>query len=155
MNNCQVSLRNEVLVLREINHPHTVKMFEVFENSKRIYLVFELIQGGELFERLKKKKTYAEEQAALVMKQLMEGLIYLEKKQIIHRDLKLENIMLVSQDNDHELKIVDFGLSTKIDKVDPNVRCGTPGYVAPEVIGGGRYDYKSDIFSCGVILYIL
>jgi Serine/threonine protein kinase len=130
-------------------------MFDIFENPKRIYIIFELIKGGELFERLKKKKTYKEEQAAIVIKQLMEALIYLEKKHIIHRDIKLENIMLVHEENDCDIKIVDFGLSTTIEKVDPNVRCGTPGYVAPEVISGGHYDYKSDIFSCGVVLYIL
>jgi len=118
-------------------------------------MIFQLLEGGELFDRVLKKKKYDERESAIVMKQLLEALIYLENKGIIHRDLKLENILLVNKEDDCLIKLADFGLSVTLENLDPKVRCGTPGYVAPEILADEKYDEKVDIFSAGVILYIL
>ena len=127
----------------------------MFEDEYTIYMVFELLEGGELFKRVLNKRRYTELEAAGVIRQILEALVYLEQKGIVHRDIKLENVLLVSQESDVRVKLADFGLSVAVDKIDPRVRCGTPGYVAPEVIKGSMYGCKSDIFSTEVILYIL
>ena len=118
-------------------------------------MIFQLLEGGELFDRVLKKKKYDERESAIVMKQLLEALIYLENKGIIHRDLKLENILLVNREDNCLIKLADFGLSVNLEHLDPKVRCGTPGYVAPEIITGKTYDCKTDMFSIGAILYVL
>jgi len=118
-------------------------------------MVFHLLEGGELFDRVLKRKKYTEREAAIVMRQLLEALVYLESKRIIHRDLKLENILLVNKEDDCLIKLADFGLSVTLENLDPKVRCGTPGYVAPEIITGKAYDCKTDMFSAGAILYVL
>ena len=120
-----------------------------------IYLIFELLEGGELFERVLKKKRYTERESAIVIKQIFESLVYLERKGVVHRDIKLENVLLANREDDCLVKLADFGLSTTVERIDPKMRCGTPGYVAPEIIAGKMYDCKSDIFSTGAILYVL
>ena len=94
----------------------------------------EMVYGGELFDKVLECKFYKEKDAAKCIYCLLKALAYMSSKNIIHRDLKLENILLCSKDNKSEIKIADFGLSTSIDNIDLFRHCGTPGYVAPEVL---------------------
>lgn len=139
-----------------IDHNHTIKLYEVYESEKYIHLVFEYLDGGELFERIKSKGNYQEKDAINVMRNLLEALDYLHSKGIVHRDLKPENLILASKDNDYNLKIADFGLASFIKKGELlKLRCGSPGYVAPELLEDKGYNSKADIFSAGVILYVM
>lgn len=149
------AVRTELSVHRNLSHPSILQFIEAYEDEDKIYIMTELLEGGELFERTLVKKRYTEKEAAIVMKQILEALIYLEIKGIIHRDLKLENVLLVRRNDDCYIKIADFGLSIPNQKVDTKTRCGTPGYIAPEMILEKSYDCKVDVFSVGAMLYIL
>lgn len=142
--------------MRKMNHENIIKLHEVHENDTNIYLVLELLRGGELFERIVKKGIYTEKDAAVLMKKLLSALDYMHSKGIMHRDIKPENLILKDPDNNHDVKIADFGLATVVSQGEYLFRrCGTPGYVAPEILADEKYDQKVDIFSAGVILYIL
>lgn len=139
-----------------MNHDNVIKLFEVHESDTHIYLILELLRGGELFERIIKKGIYTEKDAAIMMKKLLSALEYMHSKGIMHRDIKPENLILKDQENNYEVKIADFGLATFVNQSDFLFkRCGTPGYVAPEILADEKYDQKVDVFSTGVILYIL
>lgn len=140
-----------------MKHENIIKLYEVYESDNHIYLVQELLNGGELFDRIIKKGQYSEKDACVLMKKLLGALAFMHAKGAMHRDIKPENLILKDVENDWNVKIADFGLATY---VNPNhdylfKRCGTPGYVAPEVLADARYDQKVDVFSAGVILYIL
>lgn len=142
--------------MRKLNHENIIKLHEVHESDTSIYLVLELLRGGELFERIVKRGIYTERDAAILMKKLLSALDYMHCKGIMHRDIKPENLILKETDNNFEVKIADFGLATVVTQGDYLFkRCGTPGYVAPEILADEKYDQKVDIFSAGVILYIL
>jgi len=114
------------------------------------------MKGGELFDRIVSKSFYNEKEARDVCKILFEAIGFCHEKSVAHRDLKPENLLLLSEDNDSEIKIADFGFAKKV--LTPNsltTQCGTPGYVAPEILEGVAYDQKSDMWSLGVIIYIL
>lgn len=147
---------NEINMMRIIDHPNVIKLYEVFETDNHINLVLELLRGGELFDKVVDKGFYTEKDAAGLMKKLLGALDYMHTKGIMHRDLKPENLILANTEDDVEVKIADFGLATYVD-IDEQLfrRCGTPGYVAPEILADQPYDHKVDIFSAGVILYIL
>jgi len=148
-------LKNEIAILKDLDHPNIVKMFEFLEDDKRIYIVTEICKGGELFDEILNRSKFDENDAAVVMKQLLSAINYCHTKKIVHRDLKPEN-MLLEQDKDLEkIKIVDFGTSLMYDpskKLDEKL--GTAYYIAPEVIKKS-YNEKCDLWSCGVIMYIL
>jgi len=147
----QIDLKNEIQVLKRLNHPHIVKVFEFFENESNLFIVMELLNGGELFDKINQAKSFSEKKAARYFHQILSAVQYLHSHQIVHRDLKPENILF----DDQTLKIVDFGTS-KVYNSTKNMKKfkGTSFYIAPEVIRG-TYDDKCDIWSCGVILYIL
>ena len=128
----------------------------MYESERYIHLVFEYLEGGELFERIKSKGLYQESDAVAVMRNILNALDYLHNSGIVHRDLKPENLILASRDNDFNLKIADFGLASSIVKGELlYLRCGSPGYVAPELLEDKGYYQKADIFSAGVILYVM
>jgi serine/threonine protein kinase len=131
-------------------------MIEIFETPKSVYLVMELVTGGELFQKICSQKSFSEADAARMMTELCEGLRYLHSLGIVHRDLKPENILLESPDPAARIKIADFGLS-KILRGGRflHSRCGTPAYAAPELVEGKPYDSKVDVWAAGCILYIL
>ena len=108
------SILFEIDVLRSVDHPNIIKIFEVYESDKYIHLVFEYLEGGELFEKIKSKGLYSEKDAINVMRDLLEALDYLHAKGIVHRDLKPENLILANKDKDDNLKIADFGLASFI-----------------------------------------
>lgn len=143
-------------MMRLLDHPNIIRLFEVYETDNHINLVLELLRGGELFDRICDHGSYNEKDAAIFMKNLLSALNAMHTKGIMHRDLKPENLILSSQSDDTNVKIADFGLATYVNlETQLFKRCGTPGYVAPEVLADKIYDGKVDIFSAGVILYIL
>jgi calcium-dependent protein kinase len=148
-------LKNEIAILKDMDHPNIVKMYEFLEDEKRIYIVTEICKGGELFDEILNRSKFDEKDAATVMRQLLSAINYCHKKNIVHRDLKPEN-MLLEQDKDLEkLKIVDFGTSLSFDSDRAlDEKLGTAYYIAPEVIKKS-YNEKCDLWSCGVIMYIL
>jgi calcium/calmodulin-dependent protein kinase I len=130
-------LRAEVQILRSIQHPNIVRLYDVYESPNRLYLVMELLTGGELFDRIVGLGKFSEDDARYFTFKMLNAVLYLHDRNICHRDLKPENILLATPEPDAELKITDFGLS-KISALPDDflmtTRCGTPGYVAPEVL---------------------
>lgn len=156
------SLINEMNIMRKCQHPNLLKLYEVYESENSIYFVLEMLEGGELFARLASKIYYDEEKISKLINNLLSALEHLHKQKIIHRDIKPENILLKSKESDTDIVIADFGLATEINVLEKILfkRCGTPGFVAPEVLNYDEkkvpfYDDKCDIFSVGVIFYIL
>jgi len=148
-------LINEIKMLKKLNHPNLVKMHELYELDHQVCLVMEHIDGQSLYGYLRKMKNLPEKATAIIIKQLLLTLGYLESLDIIHRDIKLENIMLVANNNGlFTTKLIDFGLGTFHRKRDIIKKCGTAGYVAPEILNNELYDFKADLFSVGVILYM-
>lgn len=146
---------NEVEILSKTDHPNIVRLYEFYEDDKFYHIVTEYITGGELFDFIIKSRMLSETIAAHFMKQILSGVAYCHSKNIVHRDLKPENLLLDNDSPDAILKIIDFGTSKIFDsKSRMTQKYGTAYYVAPEVL---RKDYneKCDIWSCGVILYIL
>ena len=131
------------------------RLHYAYEDNNKICFLQELVSGGNLFDRLLYRKKYSELQAALLMKNLLKLLQYLEDKNIIHRDIKFENILLVNDIDDYNIKLVDFGFANKTSNIDLKFACGTPGYIAPEVLKGINCDFKSGICSAGIVLYAL
>jgi len=152
----EAALLDEVAILRRMKHIHIIRLFDLFTEPSTYYLVMERMRGGELFDRIVAKAYYNEKEARDTCKILLEAVGYCHQNQVAHRDLKPENLLLLSEHHDSEVKIADFGFA-KIVK-QPNsltTQCGTPGYVAPEILEGTPYDERADMWSVGVILYIL
>ena len=150
-------LREEIFIMCQLDHPNIVRIEEVYESANEIYIVQELCTGGDLFDRLDEQPDYhyTEAQCAKLVKQMLSALRYLHSKNIIHRDLKLENFLFSSTRPDSELKMIDFGLSKHFEVGQSlSDKVGTPYTVAPEIIRGS-YDEKSDMWSLGVITYLL
>lgn len=121
--------------MRVCDHPGIIWLYDIYEEEKLVHLVLELLQGGELFERIKAKGMYSEKDAMLIMKNILEALAYIHSKGIVHWDLKPENLILKSKDNDYDVKIADFGLASFVKEGERlTLPCGSPGYVGPEVL---------------------
>ncbi|KYK64102.1 calcium-dependent protein kinase CDPK2A [Toxoplasma gondii TgCatPRC2] len=147
--------RQEIAIMKELDHPNVIKLFETFEDHRNIYLVMELCTGGELFDRIISEGRLTEKQAAVLMKQMFSAVHYLHSNNIMHRDLKPENFLFLDSARESPLKIIDFGLSCRFKKGEfVSTKAGTPYYVAPQVLQG-KYDFRCDAWSLGVILYIL
>ena len=164
------NFRNEINILSKVDHPNIIRIYEIFEDNRYISIIMEYCTGGDLFQKInefaEKDKSFSEKEAVKIFKQLMSAVSYCHNQGICHRDLKPDNIIFLNKEPDSPIKIVDFGLSkifgeikpimkgNKIEKNIMSLRVGTAYYMAPEVIQG-NYDNKCDIWSCGVILYIL
>ena len=149
------ALANEIQIIKELDHPNIVKMYEEYEDQKYLYIVTELISGGELFDELLRKKKFTEVDWAAIIKQLLGALNYCHKNDIVHKDLKPENILLEKKKDINSIKLIDFGTAQKFRKGKKMTSIiGTPYYVAPEVLKGS-YDEKWDIWGTGVIMFIL
>ncbi|XP_059094775.1 myosin light chain kinase A-like [Tigriopus californicus] len=153
---------NEVKMLRAIEHPCVIRLEDAIETPDTLYIILELADGGELFDKIIEKTRFQENEAKLYFYQIVSAVEFMHSKNIAHRDLKPENILLVSDDESRPLiKITDLGLSKFVDfTTHLKTFCGTPQYLAPEVLfsrvrGSGIYDHKVDMWSLGVILYIL
>ncbi|KAJ4772048.1 CBL-interacting serine/threonine-protein kinase 15 [Rhynchospora pubera] len=150
-------IKREISVMKMVNHPNIIKLYEVMATKKKIYFAMEYAKGGELFQKIAKGGRVKEEIAHRYFRQLIDAVDFCHSRGIYHRDLKLENLLLDEEDN---LKVTDFGLSALIRLEQPggllHTTCGTPAYVAPEVLSKKGYDgAKTDIWSCGVILFVL
>jgi len=149
------SLENEIKVLRKLNHSNIVRLKETFEDKQKVYLVMELVTGGELFDRIVEKGSYTEKDASALIKQILQAVDYMHSQGVVHRDLKPENLLYYNSDQDSKIMISDFGLSKMEDSGIMATACGTPGYVAPEVLSQKPYGKPVDVWSIGVIAYIL
>ncbi|XP_057605569.1 serine/threonine-protein kinase 33 isoform X3 [Hippopotamus amphibius kiboko] len=157
-------LEREVTILKSVKHEHIIHLEQVFETPKKMYLVMELCEDGELKEILDRKGHFSENETRWIIQSLASAIAYLHNKDIVHRDLKLENIMVKSSfiDANNEMnlniKVTDFGLAVKKQgrsEAMMQTTCGTPIYMAPEVINAHDYSQQCDIWSIGVIMYIL
>ena len=150
--------KNEIELLRKMDHPNIIKLYEIFESDRSLYLIMEECKGGEIFskiiERINAKLMYSEKDAANIIKQVISCINYCHNKNICHRDLKPENLLYLKDgpEKDNLIKVIDFGLSQNANKLKSKV--GTAYYVSPEVLRG-NYTEKCDIWSVGVILYLL
>jgi len=146
---------SEVDILKRTDHPNIVRLYEFYEDEKYFHLVTEHVEGGELFDYLIKFKMLTEPIAANFMRQVLSAVSYCHSNNIVHRDLKPENLLLDKEAPDATVKIIDFGTSTITDsKMQLTQKYGTAYYIAPEVLKKD-YNQKCDIWSCGVILFIL
>jgi serine/threonine protein kinase len=153
----RVIVDQEKKIMQEISHPHVVRCYDSYETDDKMYLFLELLSGGELFDRIVDQGHFTEGQAQEVTFKLIGALKYMHDKNIAHRDLKPENMLMTSKAADAQVKITDFGLSKFTDEYSSLMKtpCGTPGYIAPEVLHMRGYDKKCDVWSLGVIVYIL
>ncbi|KAI8636076.1 kinase-like domain-containing protein [Parasitella parasitica] len=144
-------------ILKQVKHPHIVSMHNLFESKDAVYIVSDLASGGELFQQLLKKGSYTEKDASNLTRQMLEGLQYLHERDIVHRDMKPENLLFQTASDDSNLMITDFGLSKILRAQDDilTTACGTPGYVAPEVLLQTGHNKPVDLWSVGVILFTL
>lgn len=144
----------EVEILKKLIHPNIMQIFEFYEDKKNFYIITEFCEGGELFDKIIEKGSFSENEAAWIMKQLLSAVNYIHSNNIVHRDLKPENILLDTK-KDNIIKIIDWGTARFFDRNKKMNRInGTPYYIAPEVLAE-KYDEKCDIWSCGVIMYIM
>lgn len=149
-------VHDEVEIMQRVEHKHCVRLFEIYETGSKLYMVMEILQGGELFDRIVQKGSYSEAEAAHVVDTVANALKYLHETGIVHRDLKPENLIYQNSADDALLKLTDFGLAKyRSRETQLSTACGTPGYVAPEVLEGKQYGKEVDLWSLGVILYIL
>mmetsp|Transcript_16048 Transcript_16048/g.17955 ORF Transcript_16048/g.17955 Transcript_16048/m.17955 type:complete len:502 (-) Transcript_16048:65-1570(-) len=146
---------NEVSILKSLDHPNIIKIYEVYEDPNFYYLITELCTGGELFDKIISMSHFDEKAAAQTLKQVLSAIVYCHQKNIVHRDLKPENLLLESKAAHAQIKVIDFGTSSLFQGEEKLTdKFGTAYYVAPEVLKGA-YDEKCDLWSTGVILYIL
>eukprot|EP00397_Hematodinium_sp_SG-2012_P010288 GEMP01010397.1.p1 GENE.GEMP01010397.1~~GEMP01010397.1.p1 ORF type:complete len:499 (+),score=77.68 GEMP01010397.1:154-1650(+) len=148
-------LYNEVEIYLQMDHPHICRLLEVYEDETAVHLIMELCSGKELYDRLASKKRYSEFDAVVAVLQMFAALQFMHDHHMCHRDLKLENWVYADESEDAKLKLIDFGFSKVFSAGIPMTAMhGTVYYVAPEVLKG-CYDYKCDIWSTGVIVYML
>ncbi|XP_065216059.1 serine/threonine-protein kinase SIK3-like isoform X7 [Planococcus citri] len=144
----------EIQIMTQLRHPHIIKLYQVMETDKMIYLVTEYASGGEIFDYLVNNGPMKEEEACRVFQQIVSAVQYCHSMNIVHRDLKAENLLL---DSNNDIKLADFGFSNTFVEGQPlSTWCGSPAYAAPELFEGQEYDGpKADIWSLGVVLYVL
>ncbi len=148
-------LTNEIKILRRVNHPNIVKLYEVYEFGEEICLVMEYVDGEKLFNYIINNRKLSEEETSVITKQLFFSLHHLQIHDIIHRDIKPENVLIVKGPDDQPIvKLIDFGLSTFNRRRDIIKKCGTAGYVAPEVLNSKYYDFSADVYSVGVLCLV-
>jgi calcium-dependent protein kinase len=148
-------LYNEVENLLHMDHPHVCRVFEVYEDENAIFLVMEKCQGEDLYTHLEASTCYSESHAAHLSRQMVEAVTYCHSHNVCHRDLKLENWVYKDSKNT-TLKLIDFGFSRDInDAGGMTALLGTCYYVAPEVVNGPQYDFRCDLWSLGIITYML
>jgi calcium-dependent protein kinase len=156
----------EIEILRDLDHPNVIKVFEYFQDNDRLYIVSEYVKGGELLHEMNRRKNkklqhFTEEEAAFMIKQILITINYLHNRKIVHRDIKPDNILIESMPTEKEpdlpwqIKVIDFGTAMRF-KPGSKIKqtFGTSYYIAPEVLDGA-YNEKCDLWSTGVILYMM
>ena len=153
-----ITINKEINILKNLDHPNIIKVYEFYSTEKYIYIINELCTGGELFDKIVDVKHFSESVACNIMRQLFSAVAYCHEKGVIHRDLKPENILIESSEEKDKdffhIKIIDFGTCEILKKKKLTEQIGTSFYMAPEILKNG-YNEKCDLWSCGVILYIL
>ncbi|KAG6403555.1 hypothetical protein SASPL_135780 [Salvia splendens] len=150
------NIKREISIMSRLRHPNIVKLYEVLATKRKIFFVLEFVKGGELFAKVAKGR-FSEDLARKYFQQLISAVSYCHSRGVYHRDLKPENLLL---DENGDLKVSDFGLSALGDHVRSDgllhTLCGTPAYVAPEILAKRGYDgAKVDVWSCGIVLFVL
>ncbi|KAA8491558.1 Myosin light chain kinase A [Porphyridium purpureum] len=153
-------LHRELLIMKTINSPHVIRTFDVFDSPRELYFVLEYMAAGTLHELYQKNKPFSEQQVSSVMFDILSGIKYLHSKRIVHRDLKLKNVLASNKEMPFNLKLADFGLSnfvgpTTTRKVVLKSQVGSPHYVAPEVLRDTVYGPAVDLWSIGVMMHIM
>ncbi|KAM5146622.1 calcium/calmodulin-dependent protein kinase type 1B [Mantella aurantiaca] len=148
-------VENEIAVLKKIDHKNIVALEDIYESPSHLYLAMELVTGGELFDRIIERGYYTEKDASQLIQQVLDAVQYLHNMGIVHRDLKPENLLYATPFEDSKIMISDFGLSKIEDGGMMATACGTPGYVAPELLEQKPYGKAVDVWALGVISYIL
>ncbi|KAK4412534.1 CBL-interacting serine/threonine-protein kinase [Sesamum alatum] len=154
--NLMANIKREISIMSRLSHPHIVRLIEVLATKRKIYFILEFVKGGELFAKVAKGR-FSEDLGRKYFQQLISAVSYCHIRGVYHRDLKPENLLL---DESGDLKVSDFGLSALTDHVRADgllhTLCGTPAYVAPEILAKRGYDgSKIDVWSCGVVLFVL
>ncbi|XP_012573528.1 CBL-interacting serine/threonine-protein kinase 24 isoform X1 [Cicer arietinum] len=148
-------IKREISIMKIVRHPNIVRLHEVLASQNKIYIILEFVMGGELYDKIVRQGKLSENESRRYFQQLIDAVAHCHKKSVYHRDLKPENLLLDAYGN---LKVSDFGLSALTKQGDDLLytTCGTPNYVAPEVLSNQGYDgAAADVWSCGVILYVL
>ncbi|KAJ3127290.1 Calcium/calmodulin-dependent protein kinase type 1 [Nowakowskiella sp. JEL0407] len=149
-------IKDEMEILSKVHHPNLITLVEKFENANFIYLVTDLALGGELFDQIIAREKYSEKDASVLIVQILEGVKYLHEMDIVHRDLKPENLLFADRTETSRLLITDFGLSKTISAQDMlTTQCGTPAYVAPEILTKSGHGKPVDCWAIGVMSYVL
>ncbi|CAD8140536.1 unnamed protein product [Paramecium pentaurelia] len=153
----RLALVKEMAIMRQLNHKALIKMYEVYEDETNIFFILEYLEGGELYNHIQKNQKFPEKVVAKILATILDSLDYLQKQNILHRDLKPDNIILRNKGILDDVVITDFGLADYYSQNGNYMfsRCGTPGFVAPEVLQDKLYNHKIDVFSVGCLMYLL
>ena len=153
------ALKDEIAALKLLRGgPFIIRIYDVFQERHNTFMVMEECRGGDLLTRVTEKEYYTEREARKTCKILFQAMDYIHKKKVAHRDIKPENVLMVEKDDDHSIKIADFGFAKRVPKKNClRTLCGTAQYVAPEVLdlNSPGYDHRADMWSVGVVVYIL
>ncbi|GKY96532.1 hypothetical protein MPSEU_000612800 [Mayamaea pseudoterrestris] len=150
------AIYDEVAILSSLTHPHIVPIIDFFDEKDCYFIIMELMSGGDLFDRIGKKKSYSEADARDLIVKMLKAVAYCHARKIAHCDMKPKNLLLMSDDNDSFIKLADFGFAARVH--EPNSlskQCGTPFFVSPEILMRKGYDQQSDMWSVGCIVYLL
>ena len=138
------------------DHPHVIQLYEIYEEKDRLYMILEFMKGKDLQNLLKTHNSFTEQQIYWVFHQIVKGIRFLHHQGIMHRDLKPDNILLETESVNSQMKIADFSLAERFTPGQKFMKfCGTPGFMAPEILAGEGYDERVDVYSLGMILYAL
>ena len=149
------ALIREFNILKAMDHPNIIRLYELFEDDHNFYIVTEYCKGGDILDLIQRSSNFCEYNALKIMSEIISAVNYCHKNNIVHRDIKSENVMFTENDLDSPVKLIDFGISLKFQKdIKIKDKTGTILYVAPEVLKGS-YDEKCDVWSCGVLLYLI
>jgi len=151
----QIMLSNEIKILRRMNHETIVKLYEVYEFGDEICMIMDYVEGDKLFNYIVQSKKLSEEETSVIAKQLFLSLHHLQIHDVLHRDIKPENVLIVKGPDDQPIvKLIDFGLATFNRRRDVIKKCGTAGYVAPEILNSRYYDFSADVYSVGIVMMV-
>lgn len=148
-------LKREIKIMKKVTHANVIRLFEVFVDEEKFYMVMELMPGEELFQRIERQGNYSEKQASRIFRQIVSAVKYLHEMGVAHRDLKPENLLVCGEGENEIVKLTDFGFAKYFLEDQLKTALGSPGYAAPELFTADQYDESVDMWSLGVICYVL